>query len=91
MDPAQEQPEVRHIFTLPCQVKEMPGGKEFISSPLPLAEIWLSPAVPSLQLEPLACTVPLSNINCIPACVRRGDQGPADSGDKELAGLKDSI
>lgn len=33
----------------------------------------------------------LLNINRIPACLRRGDRGPADSGDKELAGLKDSI
>lgn len=68
------------------------GQDESISSPLRASRWGFGRA----QLCPRrswsrARTLPLLNINCIPACVQNEDRSWADSSDKELAGLKDSI
>lgn len=91
MDPAQGQPEVRRASSLPRWAVAMPGGDQRISSPS--SPLHADGAQPGLVAPQLPGAVPLENILPHPLlrAVWRGDQGPADSGDKGLAALKDSI
>lgn len=74
------------------QVEGMLGRSESISSPLraPGRAFGRAQRCPRCSWSRV-WTLPLLNINCVPACVRRDGRSSADSSDKELAGLKDSI